>query len=210
MPHGPRSRVGLSRTRRSRPLHPGAELDFVIPGDPAALTGGYEYARRLVAGLRDARLEGDGARARRELPGARCRRPRPCARGACAHPRRPPSVRSTGSRFGAMPDLATAEARRLRLVGLVHHPLAEETGLEPTRAEALRLSEARALTAVRRVIVTSARDGACAPELRRRGRADRRRRARHGSRAARARLGRTGARAVVRRRRRARERATPC
>ena len=38
---------------------------------------------------------------------------------------------------------------------LVHHPLAAETGLTATRRESLRSSESRALTAARRVIVTS-------------------------------------------------------
>src|SRR6185436_6087887 len=38
---------------------------------------------------------------------------------------------------------------------LVHHPLAEETGLDPETAASLEASERRALAAVRRVIVTS-------------------------------------------------------
>jgi glycosyltransferase involved in cell wall biosynthesis len=47
------------------------------------------------------------------------------------------------------------EQQRLRLLGLVHHPLADETGLSPTRSSALRTTETQALAAMRRVIVTS-------------------------------------------------------
>jgi glycosyltransferase involved in cell wall biosynthesis len=54
-----------------------------------------------------------------------------------------------------MPEVAAAESRRLRLIALVHHPLAEETGLSEERAAALRISERRALKAVRQVVVTS-------------------------------------------------------
>jgi glycosyltransferase involved in cell wall biosynthesis len=54
-----------------------------------------------------------------------------------------------------MPDIAEAESQRLRLVALVHHPLAEETGLPPGRARALREAERRALAAVAGVLVTS-------------------------------------------------------
>jgi glycosyltransferase involved in cell wall biosynthesis len=55
-----------------------------------------------------------------------------------------------------MPTLAEAHGRRLRLLALVHHPLAAETGLPPARAAALRESEARALAQARGVLVTSA------------------------------------------------------
>jgi glycosyltransferase involved in cell wall biosynthesis len=54
-----------------------------------------------------------------------------------------------------MPEVAGAESGRLRLIALVHHPLAEETGLSEERAAALRASERRALAAARQVIVTS-------------------------------------------------------
>jgi len=59
-----------------------------------------------------------------------------------------------GLAFGAMPAEAEHEAARLRLVALVHLPLAAEIGLE--RAEAIRLEagERRALAAARRTIVT--------------------------------------------------------
>lgn len=60
-----------------------------------------------------------------------------------------------GLAFGALPDLAEAQGRRLRLVALVHHPLAAESGLRPRLAAELRLSETRALTQARLVLVTS-------------------------------------------------------
>jgi glycosyltransferase involved in cell wall biosynthesis len=60
-----------------------------------------------------------------------------------------------GLAYGAMPGLARAEGGRLRLVALVHHPLAEEVGLPAAEAEALRRSEARALAEARVVVATS-------------------------------------------------------
>jgi glycosyltransferase involved in cell wall biosynthesis len=60
-----------------------------------------------------------------------------------------------GLALGAMPQVVVKAASRLRLVALVHHPLATETGLSPTESAALERSERRALAAVRRVIVTS-------------------------------------------------------
>jgi glycosyltransferase involved in cell wall biosynthesis len=60
-----------------------------------------------------------------------------------------------GLAMGAMPEVVAAESRRLRLIALIHHPLAEETGLSAERAEALCKSERRALAAARHVVVTS-------------------------------------------------------
>ncbi len=61
-----------------------------------------------------------------------------------------------GLAFGALPELAEAQGERLRLVALIHHPLADEAGLASDLAEALRRSEARALARARLVVVTSA------------------------------------------------------
>ena len=60
-----------------------------------------------------------------------------------------------GLAFGALPEIAEKEAGRLRLVALVHHPLAEETGLSAAASEALFRSERRALATTRGVIATS-------------------------------------------------------
>ena len=60
-----------------------------------------------------------------------------------------------GLALGGMSALIQSEADRLRLVALIHHPLAAETGLSPRVAESLRQAEMQALFAVQRVIVTS-------------------------------------------------------
>jgi glycosyltransferase involved in cell wall biosynthesis len=131
------------------------ELCFAIPGDIETLTGGYGYDRRLIAGLRargwtirhlalgpsfpfpDQR---DLSAAARDLAGL--------AAGSL--------VLVDGLAFGALPEIAAAEGERLRLVALVHHPLADETGLSAAAAAALRESERRALAGTRGVIATSA------------------------------------------------------
>jgi glycosyltransferase involved in cell wall biosynthesis len=129
-------------------------LALVLPGDPLTPTGGYEYERRIVAGLRALDWEVTVHALEGTFPA-----PTPTARAAAraAFARIPDgaTVLVDGLALGALPEVAAAEARRLRLVALVHHPLAEETGLEPDRAEALRRSEAVALAAVRWVVTTS-------------------------------------------------------
>jgi len=60
-----------------------------------------------------------------------------------------------GLAFGALADEAEDECRRLRLIALVHHPLADETGIDSDMARKLEASERRALGIVRAVVVTS-------------------------------------------------------
>jgi glycosyltransferase involved in cell wall biosynthesis len=131
------------------------ELDFIIPGDPAAVTGGYEYARRIVDGLR---ALGWNVMVRALDATFPAPTPSALAHARATFARIPDGATALvdGLAFGAMPEIAAAESRRLRLVALVHHPLALETGLEDGRAEALRTSEASALAAARTVITTSA------------------------------------------------------
>jgi len=60
-----------------------------------------------------------------------------------------------GLAFGALGHVAPAFRERLKLIALVHHPLADETGLDPPTRERLRDGEMLALAAARGVIVTS-------------------------------------------------------
>lgn len=131
------------------------DLDFFLPGDPMTRTGGYEYDRRIVAGLR---ALGWNVRVH-ALGGAY---PAPSAAQRAEAARRFAAIGDgarvlvDGLAFGALPEVAVAEAARLRLVALVHHPLAEETGLTAAEAGRLAASERAALGAARRVVATSA------------------------------------------------------
>ncbi|HRY14928.1 MAG TPA: glycosyltransferase family 4 protein, partial [Candidatus Competibacteraceae bacterium] len=60
-----------------------------------------------------------------------------------------------GLALGAMPEAAAAHRDRLRLIGLVHHPLALETGLDEAQRQRFYASEYAALRQVHQIIVTS-------------------------------------------------------
>jgi glycosyltransferase involved in cell wall biosynthesis len=141
-------------------------IGFAIPGAIETRTGGYAYDRRLIAGLRA------GGMAVRHLawpsgfPAPSPADLAEAARSLAAWPDRG-TVIIDGLAYGAMPGLAAGEGQRLRLVALIHHPLALETGA----AAALFDSERAALRYAAAVIATSAataetlrRDYAVPPE----------------------------------------------
>ncbi len=136
---------------------------LLVPGSIATRTGGYGYDRRIVAGLRELGWQVTV----RELDGS-FPRPTPSAlQGAARALAALPDgavVLADGLAYGAMPDEARAEAARLRIVALVHHPLAEESGLDASTAQALAASERAALAAARHVVVTSHRTAARLPD----------------------------------------------
>jgi glycosyltransferase involved in cell wall biosynthesis len=127
---------------------------FMIPGDLEALTGGYGYDRRIVDGLR-----GLGWTVRVEALDASFPDPTPFAREDVRRRFRAIDdgtlVMVDGLAFGALGAETEDERRRLRFVALVHHPLAEETGIDSRLAASLRASETRALANARVVVVTS-------------------------------------------------------
>jgi glycosyltransferase involved in cell wall biosynthesis len=127
---------------------------FVIPGDLETRTGGYGYDRRIAAGLRARGWDLTVVRLDDSFP---CPTPAARTQAAAALAAIPDGgvVLVDGLAFGALPDEVCAGAARLAFVALVHHPLALESGLDPRRAAALEDSERRALTAARRVVVTS-------------------------------------------------------
>lgn len=133
-------------------------LAFLIPGRLETRTGGYEYDRQVVAALRAAAWTVSVGRLDDSFPLPTAGALAQAAR-LLAEQRDGAIVLIDGLALGAMPDEVAGAGRRLRLIGLVHHPLADETGLDPKTASRLHESERRALASVRRVIVTSARTG---------------------------------------------------
>ena len=131
------------------------DLWFAVPGDLATRTGGYIYDRRLLAELR-----GLGWSVEHLAWGASFPFPDAAdlaaAAGSLAGVADGGRVLIDGLAYGAMPAAATAAAGRLRLVALVHHPLARETGLTAAQQASLLRSERIALRAARAVICTSA------------------------------------------------------
>lgn len=130
-------------------------LSFVLPGDLATRTGGYGYDREIIAGLRELGWQVDVHSLDASFPFPSAAALASASETLAALPK-DQLVIVDGLAFGAMPDLAEAEARRLKLVGLVHHPLALETGLTAAQIDYFKDAERRALAATRAVIVTSA------------------------------------------------------
>jgi glycosyltransferase involved in cell wall biosynthesis len=129
-------------------------LEFVIPGDLQALTGGYGYDRRMIAGLSDL-----GWRVTVHALDASFPHPSLAAldhaHDVFAHLPQHSLVLVDGLAAGAMPQVLQAHTARLRLLALVHHPLAAESGLAPELVLQLAQSERSALQAVQHVVVTS-------------------------------------------------------
>ena len=129
-------------------------VHFLIPGDLETRTGGYLYDRRIMAGLATLDWWVEPHRLDASFPA-----PTPAARAEAdavlaALPERALVV-VDGLALGALPEVAARHRDRLRLVALVHHPLALETGLDDAARRRLHASERAALQQVRGVIVTS-------------------------------------------------------
>jgi glycosyltransferase involved in cell wall biosynthesis len=132
------------------------EVAFAIPGDLAAPTGGYAYARRMIE-----LLPSHGIAVRHvQLPGSF---PNPTEADLDETARRLGETDTAGVgvflidglAYGAFPEELPASLRR-PIVALVHHPLSLETGLREERRDELYQSERAALSHARWVIATSA------------------------------------------------------
>ncbi len=133
---------------------------MIVPGALDQFTGGYLFDRRVVDGLR---ASGRSVRVV-ELPGA--------------YPDADAAARAAASdALHALPDgsLAVidglalpgfadclqAEARRLRLLGFIHHPLSLETGIAPAMAERMAGIERRLWPMLRGLLCPSAHTARC-------------------------------------------------
>jgi glycosyltransferase involved in cell wall biosynthesis len=146
-------------------LAPQATLYFLLPGDPATLTGGYIYDRRIREGLSARGWTVHVSALDDSFPFATPAALDEAAKVLAAIPDGSLVV-IDGLALGGMPELIAEHAPRLSLVALIHHPLPDETGLTSQDRASLADSERRALAHVRHVIVTSgwtaqrlARDG---------------------------------------------------
>ncbi len=129
-------------------------VTFAVPGDLSTPTGGYAYDARIIEGLRARGWQVEVADLGAHFP-------RPdgpalhAARNALAKIRPGGPLVIDGLAFGVLPETAPALAARHRLIALVHHPLALETGLSPTEAAAFKKSEHDALGYAHHVVATS-------------------------------------------------------
>lgn len=130
-------------------------VHFVVPGDPETRTGGYLYDKQIARGMRAAGRRVVVHALLGPFPQAGADALDDAARVFAGLPDGSLVV-VDGLAFGVLPDLAARESGRLRLVALVHHPLAFETDPAGDVHKRLFASETAALGHARRVIVTSA------------------------------------------------------
>jgi glycosyltransferase involved in cell wall biosynthesis len=131
-----------------------SRLHLVVPGPLEQRTGGYLYDARMVHELRGAGWQVDV----HELEGRFPEADETARRTFDATLRGIPegdTVVVDGLAMGGLPSVVRSHAPRLALVSLVHHPLADETGLGAATSAHLRLLETEALRRVRGVVVTS-------------------------------------------------------
>ncbi|MEI2386283.1 glycosyltransferase family 4 protein [Breoghania sp. JC706] len=132
----------------------GARLVFAYPGALDTPSGGYEYDRRIMAGLE--------RRGWSLMPlslgvGFPFAATEVCERALAQLSGLPQAVPVVidGLALGVLPAAAATLGAGRPLIGLVHHPLALESGLSRETAEGLRTSERHALAGCRGVIVPS-------------------------------------------------------
>lgn len=132
--------------------HP--ELHFIVAGDPDQRTGGYLYDAHIVAQLRRLgwQVTVKGLAGRFPAVDAQARQAMDAALSTLAEDS---LVVIDGLALGGLPEVVVPHARRLRLLALVHHPLADEGGLAPAQQLRVEALEREALSAMRGVITTS-------------------------------------------------------
>lgn len=129
-------------------------MHVLLPGAAGTPTGGFLYDRMMLQALRRAGLLGEVL----VVPGSW---PEPAA-ATVALARRLVAALPDGAAllvdglaFSPLLEVFEAEAARLALYALVHHPLADETGLGAPAQDRLFERERRALSLARGVIATS-------------------------------------------------------
>lgn len=129
-------------------------LHFVVPGPLDQRTGGYRYDTRIVQELVDLGWQVIVNSLAGTFPAGDAEAQSSLADTLAALPDGARVV-IDGLAMGGMPGPLSAHEDRLRIVGLVHHPLADETGLSSAERLALERSERMALARCVGILVTS-------------------------------------------------------
>ena len=129
------------------------EIAILVPGRLQTRTGGYEYDRRMIAGLRERGWPVDVRELNGSFPHPTGAAPAHAALVFAAIPDGT-IVLVDGLALGSLPVEVEREASRLKFVALVHLPLAAEIGLDRDRAGRLEVSERRALASAALVVAT--------------------------------------------------------
>ena len=129
-------------------------LVFLVPGSIAQLTGGYLFARRMVEGLRTLGRAVTVIELAGRYPDADDAA-RVSAAGALARLPASDTAVIDGLALPGFADCLALEAQRLQLLGLVHHPLSLETGLDPAEARRYAALEARLWPMLRGILCPS-------------------------------------------------------
>ena len=132
----------------------GPKLHVIVPGPLTQLTGGYIYDTRMTAGLRHLgwqltvhELTGHFAPADSQAEAALSRTLSELPTGA--------RVLIDGLAMGELPGPLREHHQRLQLLALVHHLLADETGLALSEQARVAASEREALATCIGILVTS-------------------------------------------------------
>lgn len=131
-----------------------AAVHFLAPGPLDTLTGGFVYDRHMVAALAAAGRLGGVHELLGTFPRAA---PYDIAAGAAVLAGLPDRAVAVvdGLCLTALGQAVALHAARLSIVALIHHPLADETGLSERERMAFLAAEKAVLAEVDRVIVTS-------------------------------------------------------
>ncbi len=127
---------------------------FAYPGDLSAKTGGYGYDRQIISELRKLGWQVSlvPLRAGFPFPGDEVLQQAEETLGALAEGA---LVLIDGLAYGTFGDIAARLAAKLKIIALVHHPLASE-GNMPTQQQVLLMnSEREALAHAKAIVVTS-------------------------------------------------------
>ncbi|WP_193182518.1 glycosyltransferase family 4 protein [Nisaea sediminum] len=140
----------------ARLQYPGLPVHFIVPGPLGTLTGGFIYDRQMVDGLQAAGRLGAVHELSGNFPRAA---PYDVAAGAAVLAGLPDRALCVidGLALTALGQVVAQHGSRLDVVAMIHHPLADETGLGEREREAFFAAEKAVLGDVTRIVVSSAR-----------------------------------------------------